>query len=577
MKAILIFAALLAFVVAMPAVLAQTDTIGDTTGANSWYGYISSYQITATSSGTLQSIGINLQPTPTGHVQVAIYSSDASQPSSLLAYSASTPAVSGWNDLDVSSFNIPIVAGMTYFVVFEVDSPTINYQNIAGGNSYYYILPYGSFPSTWNGGIAGNQASQLANMRITYSSTTATTTTTPPAGSTTDTIGDTSGTNEFYGYISSYQITATSSGTLQTIGVNLLPNPTGHVQVAIYSQIGNQPNILLAYSASTPAIYGWNDIDVSSFNIPIVAGTTYFVAFEVDSPTANYQMGQTGNSWYYGLSYGSFPAVWGGGMQVNQLANMRITYSGQSTQYQLTISASPSGTGTTNPAAGSYMYNSGTVVSINAVPASGFAFSSWTLDGQPAGSVNPISVAMSAAHALQAIFMNPNCPSASKVLKGANLNGAKFQYCNLAGRDLSGSNLQNANLMGANLQGANLQGSNMHGANLQNANLQNANIQGANLAGDNLRGAILTGANLQGDNLQGANFQGDQMQNANLSGANLQSVNFSGANLQRANLSGANLSSADLSGADLTGAKTAGANFSGANTKGCIGNSVCHA
>ena len=275
--------------------------------------------------------------------------------------------------------------------------------------------------------------------------------------------------------------------------------------------------------------------------------------------------------------------------------SFKVTVQYTPTKYQLTVSVSPSGTGTTNPA-GSYLYTAGSVVSVKATAASGFAFSSWLLDSSPAGSANPISVTMNGPHTLQALFINPSCPAANRNLKGANLKGANFAYCNLAGRDLSGSNLQNVNFLGANLQGAKLQGSNLAGANLQNTNLQNANLQGASLAGDNFQGANLAGANLQGANLAGANFQGDNLQGAILQGANLQNVNFSGAilqganllgsnlshanlhnaNLRNANLQGANLSGADLTGADLTGANTAGANFSGANTKGCTGNPVCH-
>ena len=77
------------------------------------------------------------------------------------------------------------------------------------------------------------------------------------------------------------------------------------------------------------------------------------------------------------------------------------------TQYQATISAIPSGTGTTNPSTGSHWYDSGTQVSVTATPASSYTFDSWVLDGLPAGSTNPITVTMNAPHNLVAQFLSP--------------------------------------------------------------------------------------------------------------------------------------------------------------------------
>jgi len=74
------------------------------------------------------------------------------------------------------------------------------------------------------------------------------------------------------------------------------------------------------------------------------------------------------------------------------------------TQYQLTISVSPSGRGSTNPAAGSYWYDTGSSVPVTATPASGYAFDYWVLDGNNVGSSNPYSVTMNGAHSLEAKF-----------------------------------------------------------------------------------------------------------------------------------------------------------------------------
>lgn len=51
------------------------------------------------------------------------------------------------------------------------------------------------------------------------------------------------------------------------------------------------------------------------------------------------------------------------------------------TQYQLNISVSPSGAGTTAPAVGSYWYNSSEAVSIGETPKTGYRFVGWTGTG----------------------------------------------------------------------------------------------------------------------------------------------------------------------------------------------------
>jgi hypothetical protein len=58
---------------------------------------------------------------------------------------------------------------------------------------------------------------------------------------------------------------------------------------------------------------------------------------------------------------------------------------------QLTIQVSPAGTGTTTPAPGSYNEYQGTVVSLSAIPALGYAFGSWSGNvGNQQGASTPI-------------------------------------------------------------------------------------------------------------------------------------------------------------------------------------------
>jgi hypothetical protein len=68
--------------------------------------------------------------------------------------------------------------------------------------------------------------------------------------------------------------------------------------------------------------------------------------------------------------------------------------------FTLTITAGTGGT--TNPAPGTYTYDEGTSVSIQAVPAAAYQFDSWT--GDVSGSVNPVTIVMNGNKAVRANF-----------------------------------------------------------------------------------------------------------------------------------------------------------------------------
>jgi uncharacterized repeat protein (TIGR02543 family) len=73
---------------------------------------------------------------------------------------------------------------------------------------------------------------------------------------------------------------------------------------------------------------------------------------------------------------------------------------GQTQQYSLTMNVV--GNGTTDPAVGTYQYNSGTVVSLTAIPTSGYVFSGWS--GAVTGTTNPTTVIMDANKTVTATF-----------------------------------------------------------------------------------------------------------------------------------------------------------------------------
>ena len=73
---------------------------------------------------------------------------------------------------------------------------------------------------------------------------------------------------------------------------------------------------------------------------------------------------------------------------------------GAVTSYTLTVATS--GSGTTNPAAGTHTYASGTSVTVTATPASGYAFTGWS--GAATGTTNPVTIAMDGNKTLTANF-----------------------------------------------------------------------------------------------------------------------------------------------------------------------------
>jgi hypothetical protein len=86
-------------------------------------------------------------------------------------------------------------------------------------------------------------------------------------------------------------------------------------------------------------------------------------------------------------------------------------------QYQLTISANPPTGGSTSPAVGSYWYDSGQTVSIQASPASGYSFSSWAGSGSGSytGAGSPASVSMNGPIIETATLTKPNGAAISGV------------------------------------------------------------------------------------------------------------------------------------------------------------------
>ncbi len=92
---------------------------------------------------------------------------------------------------------------------------------------------------------------------------------------------------------------------------------------------------------------------------------------------------------------------------MNASKTVRATFSPVGT-YPLTISISPTGGGTTVPAAGTTNYPAGTVVTVTATPAAGYTFVNWT--GDASGTNTTITVTMNSAKSITANFTPTSIP-----------------------------------------------------------------------------------------------------------------------------------------------------------------------
>ncbi|MFQ6086402.1 MAG: hypothetical protein ACE5OY_09150 [Candidatus Bathyarchaeia archaeon] len=71
--------------------------------------------------------------------------------------------------------------------------------------------------------------------------------------------------------------------------------------------------------------------------------------------------------------------------------------------------------GMTDPMPGSYSYTAGAVLTVRAIPDSGFVLDHWELDGVNVGAPNPISVTMDTHHTLRAVFTTSPPPAPHEV------------------------------------------------------------------------------------------------------------------------------------------------------------------
>lgn len=139
------------------------DSVGN--GVRGQYARASN--ITAGYWGTITKVGVNVA-TPAGNIMTAIYADSSGSPGALLAYSTSTAAVSGWNDLTLNT-PVAVTAGTTYWLAFNNDDDNVDTYRDPNGAHVYITQTYGSYPDPFGTPEATRPFTQ--HMRVTYAST----------------------------------------------------------------------------------------------------------------------------------------------------------------------------------------------------------------------------------------------------------------------------------------------------------------------------------------------------------------------------------------------------------------------
>jgi hypothetical protein len=160
---------------------------------------------------------------------------------------------------------------------------------------------------------------------------------------TTDTVGGTAdgGYNGLQGNPWAVPVTASASGTLTTIGVNMYDANTGRsARVGLYTDNGsNRPNSLICESNAFTPVNGWNDVAPTSLPA-IVTGTKYWIAIQMNSGYEYVYVTTAADACVYGaaLAFGAFDATFNTPTLYTNGWNLRITYASSIT---LTVKSTP--------------------------------------------------------------------------------------------------------------------------------------------------------------------------------------------------------------------------------------------
>lgn len=213
------------------------------------------------------------------------------------------------------------------------------------------------------------------------------------------TIGDLTDTNDPDAQYTSYY-TANATGQITDIYAYVSGTANGNCRAGIFSIANGMADALLGYSNPVPVSTAnqWIPFHLLS-PVNVTSGVPYAFALQSDvSLVISLTSGQ-GNR---GYASGSFAQGFQNPMSTTWWNDATA---GMSIYAQITsITPQPSIGGTTSPAPGTYQEDSGSIVSVTAIPNSGYMLAHWLLDGVDVGATNPVVVTMNALHSLEADF-----------------------------------------------------------------------------------------------------------------------------------------------------------------------------
>jgi len=137
-------------------------------------------------------------------------------------------------------------------------------------------------------------------------------------------------------------------------------------------------------------------------------------------------------------------------------------------EYRLTIVESAGGA--TDPTPGTYTYVNGTYANVTAIPNTYYVLDYWLLDGNNAGSANPISILMTDDHTLQPVFAKVNYTLTIETTTGGTTSPAPDTYTYTASSDVEVTAIPSSGYVFDHWE---LNGSNVGSANPYTVNMDN--------------------------------------------------------------------------------------------------------
>ena len=339
-----------------------------------------------------------------GAAYVAMYWSDSSYKSSTSSYyyyggtgTNHAVLIVGWNDSYSASNFATRPAGNGAFIVKNSWGTTF------GSAGYFYVSYYDTAFGRSDVMAVFNDAEPTGNYTGVYQY--------DPLGNVVD-----------YGYSTTRwfanAFTAQSTSSIAAVGFyTLTPNTTYQVYT------GTSISSKTLRTSGTLSYMGYHTVTLPT-PVSITSGQTFVVFVKVTAPSSAYLVAlEYPYSGYSGAATASAGQSYVSSdgtnwtdvttlyANTNVCLKAYVTGGGSTPQVTLTTSVSPAASGSITRSLTQTTYDQGTVVTLTATPAVGYAFSYWT--GDASGSANPLSVTLDTNKSITAVFVPPG-PTATR-------------------------------------------------------------------------------------------------------------------------------------------------------------------